>query len=287
MYELVWGLEAPLAIAGAVMATVGFVRFFPLGRNKVFTFSANPGLGLVRIALVLSGLWFWFVLATAADGEIVGFYTFLYVALAAACLLWGSLWRPILGVWLPSDIVERGNLAAALILLGFVLGTAFAFGGALTGEDASCLGERAQRDICQDFREIEPGSTFGTGGWHVVLGFFLLAYVELRANVALVDRLGGGLARQARLDRDASAGLLLGAVALSSGLISGRAAAGDYVGWVPAMQDYWSRLWPLLVVPAVAALVGFLTTDRRHAMAVRATTAAVLVAGAAAIYAFT
>lgn len=72
--------------------------------------------------------------------------------------------RPILDLYHPADVVERGNLAAGLVYAGFVLGTTFAFGGALTGEGP---------------------------GWWVVVVSFLLAYFELRAIMALVSRLSG------------------------------------------------------------------------------------------------
>lgn len=285
--ELVWGLETPIMLASVTLVAWGVWRFLPIARNRLLIARPNPGLGLLRAAIVSSGAWFTIVLTVFSDENIVGKYVVLYAALAYACLLWGGLWRPVLGIWAPADVVERGNLAAALVLTGFLLGTMFAFGGALTGEDASCRGERASRPICQEIREFSPGETYGTGGWHVVLVFFLLAYFELRANMRLVDRLGGGLAQQARLDRDASAGLLLGAVALSSGLISGRAAAGDFEGWGPAFADYGRRLWPILIIPVAGALTGFLTTDRRRPMLWRALVSAILVAGSAAIYAFT
>ncbi|MFA5943849.1 MAG: hypothetical protein WC876_05210 [Candidatus Thermoplasmatota archaeon] len=282
--DFVWGLETPLAFVAAALAAVGLWKFFPLNRNRAFAIEANPGLGLLRSAILLAGLWFWFILATAADSGIVGFYTGLYVAFAYAVLLWGGLWRPILGVWVTSDVVERGNLAAALVLIGFVVGTAFAFGGALSGEDVSCQGPRAASETCMAIREFSPGETWGTGGWHVVLVFFLLAYFELRMNLTMVDRIGGGLSAQARVERDWSAGLLLAAVAVSSGLVSGRAAAGDFTGWGDALGDYWRRLWPLLAIPFLACLVGFLTTDRPQRFLVRGATSAVLVVAGLGYY---
>ena len=285
--ELVWGLEVPLMLASIVLAAIGLWKFLPVARNRMLIAKPNPGLGVVRLAIVSSGAWFTIVLTLFSDENIVGKYVVLYAALAYTCLLWGGLWRPVLGIWTPSDVVERGNLAAGLVIAGFLLGTMFAFGGALTGEDASCRGDHAGRPICQEIRTFSPGATYGFGGWHVVLVFFLLAYVELRANMALVDRLGGGLSRQARLDRDPSAGLLLGAVAVASGLVSGRAAAGDFTGWGAAFQDYWSRLWPILIVPAVGALVGFLTTDRARPLLWRGLTSLALVAGGAFVYVFT
>ncbi|MEK6975442.1 MAG: hypothetical protein AABY18_03770 [Candidatus Thermoplasmatota archaeon] len=285
--SFVWGMETPLLLVSLALAALGLWRFFPAARNRLVIARPNPGLGLTRFVLVLAAAWFTVVLTAFSDENIVGKYVVLYAALAFTCLMWGAFWRPVLGIWSNADVVERGNLAAALVIAGFALGTMFAFGGALTGEDASCRGEFAARDVCQQIRSFSPGETYGTGGWHVVLVFFLLAYLELRANMALVSRLGGGLADQARLDRDPSAGALLAAVAIASGLISGRAAAGDFAGWGPAFADYGSRIWPILLVPAVAALVGFLTTDRARGPLVRGITAVLLVAGAGAVYIFT
>jgi hypothetical protein len=289
--ELVWVLEVPVGLLAALLCIVGLVKFLPLGRSRAFTLAPNPGLGLIRASIVAAAAWFWWVLTHTADSQVQGAYVALYAALGLACLLWGGLWRPILGVWTPADVVERGNLAAALVLAGFLLGTAAAFGGALSGDDASCAGPRLATPLCHEVADavgpsFPPGSV-GTGGWHVVLAFFLLAYAELRANVALVDRIGGGLSRQARVDRDVSAGLLLGAVALASGLVAGRAAAGDYLGWGDAMGDYWRRLWPMALVPVVGTAVGFLTTGRPDRALARGATSALLVAGGVAWYAFT
>lgn len=281
---LVWGLETPLIFVSLVLVAVGVWRFLPVARNRLLIARPNPGLGLTRATIVLAAVWFTIVLTAFSDENIVGKYVVLYAGFAYACLLWGGLWRPVLGVWGNADVVERGNLAAALVLSGFLLGTMFAFGGALTGEDTSCRGDNGDRPVCQEIQSLDPSATYGTGGWHVVLVFFLLAYFELRANMALVSRLGGGLAEQARLDRDPSAGVLLGAVAVASGLVSGRAAAGDFDGWGPAFADYADRIWPILAVPAVGALVGFLTTDRPRPLLWRGLTAIALVAGAGAWY---
>lgn len=289
--EAVWGLEGPLSFILGILAVVAFVRFFPFGKNRAYAFEANPGLGLLRLGLVFAGLWFWWVLAHAADGQILGFYTYLYVALGAACLLWGSLWRPILGVDLQGDVVERGNLAAGIVLFGFVLGTAFAFGGALSGSDTSCAGPRMAGGYCQAIiettrDEYAPG-TVGYGGWHVVVVFFLLAYLELRTTFTMVDRIGGGLSRQARSDREGSAGLLLAGTAIACGLVSGRAAAGDFEGWGAALADYYHRLWPLLLIPFVACAAGFVTNGKPSRHAIRTLTAVGLVAAGAAWYILT
>lgn len=260
LYAFSDSTETFVFIASAVLAVVSFTRYFPLRTNRLFAFFPNPGLGLVRMALVFAGLWFWWVLTHGAAHDIVGYYTLFYVAMAGACLMLGTFWRPILGLYLRGDVVERGNLAAALVLCGFVLGTAFAFGGALTGEGP---------------------------GWIVVMVFFVLAYAEMRGGLTFADRLGGGLGRQARLDRDASAGILLGAIAAASGLVAGRAAAGDFIDWGSAFADYRVRLVWLPIVPLVGTLAGFLTTERPDKMVWRLAVSVLLVGFGAFLYFWT
>lgn len=228
LYEIGWTLEFPVLLVSALLTFRGLYRAAPLGLHRLFAHQPNPGIGVARASMLFAGFWFWFVLQTGAASDIVGYYTLLYVLLAFAVLLYAGFRFPVAGVYYPADVLERGNLAAALTLSGFALGTAFAFGGALTGEGP---------------------------GWWVVVVFFFLAYWELRGNVALVARIGN-LDEEMRLDRDASAGALLGAVALASGLVSGRAAAGDFTGWERDLPDYARRLWPLLVVALAGALAG-------------------------------
>lgn len=256
-YELGWSAEVPVLFFASVVALYGAYRFFPLATHKLLVASPNPGLGIVRASLAFALAWFWLVLQTGAARDIVGFYTWLYVALSIALLFLGGFLRPVLDLYFPADVVERGNLAAGLVYAGFVLGTAFAFGGALTGEGP---------------------------GWWVVVVFFLLAYFELRANMALVSRLSGRLKEDVRLERDASAGLLLGAVATASGLVSGAAAAGDFLGWGHGLPDYLGKLWPLLLVAGGGTLAGLYTRDREDKLHRRAYAAGALVLAALAYY---
>lgn len=248
--EIAGTLEIPLFVTAALVAGWAFYRYFPLDFHKLWAYAPNPGLGLVRAALLLSAPWFAYVLTNDAASDIQGYYVAGYVAFAYASVLGGTFWAPVLGLYYPGDVLERSNLAAGIVLSGFAFGTMFAFGGALTGEGP---------------------------GWHVVLVFFLLAYFELRANAGLVSRISGDLAHAVRIERDTSAAILLAGVCVSSGLISGRAAAGDFLDWVPAFKDYGARLWPIVFVPFLAALVGFLTDGRRYKAAYRILTAALLV----------
>lgn len=287
LYEMLLTMERPVFFVSAGLAVLLAVAYFPLVRNRMWGVEANPGLGLVRLSCLLAMAWFVWVLGHGADAGIFGFYTWLYVALAAACLLLMGIWRPMLGLWYIGDVVERGNLAAAITLAGFLLGTAFAFGGALTGQDLSCAPPRDALDVCTELRTWDPGTSYGYGGWYVVLVFFLLAYIELRASMALVHRLSGDLDTQVRLDRDPSAGILLAGVAVASGLVAGRAAAGDFLGWGDGLRDYFARLWPLALIPAVATLAGRISMYSAAPMRPRALTAALLVAGGGAYYVLT
>lgn len=228
LYGVGWALEMPLLFACLFLVVRGLWRGAPLALHRMFAHQPNPGIGVARASMVFAGFWFWLVLQTGAASDILGVYTILYVLLAFAVLLYAGFRFPVVGVYYPADVLERGNLAAALTLSGFALGTAFAFGGALTGEGP---------------------------GWWVVVVFFFLAYWELRGNMALVGKLGD-LDEEMRVERDVSAGALLGAVALASGLVSGRAAAGDFTGWERDLPDYAKRLWPLLVIALVGALAG-------------------------------
>lgn len=250
LYDVGWTLETPIFIAGFFATVWGLWRAFPLSASRVFAAHHNPGLGVLRAAMLFALGWFWFVLQTGAASDIVGFYTLLYVFMAMSILLWLGMRVPVLGMYVPADVVERGNLAAGLAMAGFALGTAFAFGGALTGEGP---------------------------GWWVVVVFFALAYLELRSTMSLVGRLGQ-IDDEVRLERDASAGVLLGAVAIAAGLISGRAAAGDFTGWERDIPDYLARVAPLAVVPAVGALAAAYSRFSPRKAPIRYATSVALVA---------
>lgn len=257
LYELGWALEVPIAVVGTAASLFLLRRAFPFSTHRLFAAAPNPGLGLVRVSILFALAWFGVVLATGAASDIVGFYEWMYWALALVVLLGFAFLFPLLGMLHVADVIERGNLAAGLVFSGFVLGTAFAFGGALTGEGP---------------------------GWWVVMAFFLLAYVELRANMGLVSRLAGHLKEEARLERDASAGLLLGAVATASGLVSGRAAAGDFHGWEHDLPDYLRRLWPLIPIAVVGAFAGTSGRWSQRKLRIRAAASAAMVLGGLAYY---
>lgn len=251
MYELGWMLETPIFIVCFILVLLGLWRSAPLSLHRMFAHQPNPGIGVARASMLFAAFWFWFVLQTGAASDIVGFYTLMYALMALAVLLYAGFRFPIVGVYYPADVLERGNLAAGLTLAGFALGTAFAFGGALTGEGP---------------------------GWWVVVVFFFLAYWELRGNMTLVARLGS-LDEEMRLERDVSAGALLGAIGLASGLVSGRAAAGDFHGWGADLPDYARRLWPLLVIALVGALAGAWSRFSERKAQVRLATGGALVLG--------
>lgn len=251
LYEFGWLFELPILLASGFLVIKGLWRVGPLGLHRLFAHQPNPGIGLARVSMLFAAFWSWFVLQTGAASDIIGFYTLMYALLAFAVVLYAGFRFPVVGVYYPADVLERGSLAAALALSGFAVGTAFAFGGALTGEGP---------------------------GWWVVVAFFFLAYWELRGNMALVGRLGS-LDEEMRLDRDVSAGALLGAVALASGLVSGRAAAGDFHGWAQDLPDYARRLWPLLVIALVGSLAGAYSRHSAKKAVVRVATSAALVLG--------
>lgn len=256
LYEMGWSMEPIVAIVAVALSLIALPRVLALTTHRLFAHQPNPGIGVARAVVVFAPAWFWLVLQTGAASDIVGYYTILYAFFALAVLLWAGFRAPILGVYYPADVVERGNLAAALAIGGFAFGTAFAFGGALTGEGP---------------------------GWWVVAVFFVLAYFELRANMAAVAKFGK-IDEEMRLDRDVSAGLLLGAVAVASGLVSGRAAAGDFTGWGNDLPDYGKRLWPLVVIALIGIFAGASTRHSERKMLFRGVVGSALVVAGFAYY---
>jgi hypothetical protein len=78
------------------------------------------------------------------------------------------------------------------------------------------------------------------------------------AGLALVWYLVGRLSRITDLitiDRDRSAGIRLGALLTASGLLLGRAVAGDWISAAATVSDFVAAGWPVLPLALMALLV--------------------------------
>jgi len=151
-------------------------------------------------------------------------YLVFYMVLGAAWVGLGQRFLPWLGLGARDDVVERGNRAALP-----------AVGGALAG-----------LTVCF------AGANIGNGpGWWVVLfsgGLASGALMLLWTLVALQSRLPD----KVTIDRDPAAGLRAAGFFVGTGMVLGRAAAGDWVSAGQTVRDSLHVGWTALLVAAVA-----------------------------------
>lgn len=173
----------------------------------------NPGIGLCRLAVLLSMLWILFVLLFFADPSVVGIYVLQYLAVGYAAVKWfGQIGARVFGTRLRVDVYERKNEAAAWFIAGWTLATGLIFGGSLWGE-ADPSGE-------------------GEGGWWIPVGFFLLGWISLLVATALYHGREPGVFRdQIRRERRVEDGRAAAAFVLSAAVVLADAVAGDFFGW--------------------------------------------------------
>jgi hypothetical protein len=178
------------------------------------TTRSNPGIGLMRLAVVASLIWTGLVIHFFGDASIRGGYVVFYliVGYAVAKFFGQTLGAGIFGLHLRSDVYERKNLAAAVFLAGFVLATGIIFGGSLWGE-ADPVGN-------------------DEGGWWIPMGFFLMGWTILVAVTALfLWREPGRFRLQIRQERDTAMALSAAVYMFSSALVILEGVAGDFWGW--------------------------------------------------------
>ncbi len=155
-------------------------------------------------------------------------YTLFYLVMGMAWVgLAARYFLPYFGLSSRDDVVERKNPAAAHAIGGALLGITLCFAGGNIGN--------------------------GPGWWVVVFsatlstGAFFLLW-------ALLDRFTG-LSDAVTVERDPASGLRLGGYFLASGLILGRAVAGDWVSMEETVIDFGKVAWPVLLLWLAAVLL--------------------------------
>lgn len=153
-------------------------------------------------------------------------YIAFYLVMGAAWVGFASRFLGFFGLSARDDVIERANPAAAYAIGGALLGITLCFAGGNIGD--------------------------GPGWWVVVfsaalstLAFFLLW--------ALLHRFTG-VADAVTIDRDAASGIRLAGWFIGSGLILGRAVAGDWVSMEATVVDFVRTGWPVLLLWAAAVL---------------------------------
>lgn len=196
-------------IAGLVGAAMTRVSSMPTH----FT-ARNPGIGMVRLAVLAGVLWTAYVIQFHGDPSIEGVYVFFYLVMAYAVLkVFGQAFGASLyGLNLQVDVYERKNAAAALFLATFTLATGIVFGSSIWGE-------------------ADPLSD-AEGGWWIPFGFFLLGWILLVIATALyLWREPGKFRLQIRQERDARMAGSVAVFLLITAYIIHEGVAGDFWGW--------------------------------------------------------
>lgn len=164
-------------------------------------------------------------------------YTTFYMSMgaawvAAAMRVWGWL-----GISTRDDLIERGNAAAAFAIFGALFSITFCFAGGNVGDGP---------------------------GWWVVVFAALLSTGTLLVLWSVLERLSG-VGEAITVDRDPATGLRAAGYLIASGLILGRAVAGNWVSVDATVVDFAALGWPVLVIFAVALITERLLRPSPHA----------------------
>jgi uncharacterized membrane protein YjfL (UPF0719 family) len=152
-------------------------------------------------------------------------YLWAYFFMGAAWTSLGINAFSIFGVSARDHVIERKNDAASWLLSGAIIGLTLCFAGANIGDGP---------------------------GWWVVVFAALLSTGTLFVFWWFLARVGRA-DDSILLDRDTASGVRLGAFLAASGLILGRAAAGDWVSVEATIKDFLRLSWPAFIM-LIAAL---------------------------------
>lgn len=212
-------------VVGPVWWTVTLVklaRLAPLRPASVAVQALTVIVSVCAIAILV-------VLKTLASFDVVDApeYQFMYGVLGLAWLRIGERFFAFAGLSVRDDLVERRNAAAIPAAAGAFLGLTCCYAGGNIGD--------------------------GPGWWVVVFSagaasaVLFIAWLLLAQFSPVMDAI--------TIDRDPASGIRLGAFLAGTGLLLGRAAAGDWYSVGDTIGDIASAIPALGVMVVVAALV--------------------------------
>jgi hypothetical protein len=174
--------------------------------------------------LALAALWRVLAVDAAIDVRTDVRYQFLFVAM-------GSIWVWVLpralafiGVSYRDDALERRNVAAAIAIAGTVASLGILFAGSNMGEGPSI--------------------------WNTVAT--ALAATAVLSGSVLILALATEVGDTISVERDVPAGVRFAGWIAASGIVLGRAAAGNWVSSSAMIDDLISIGWPVAVLLAIA-----------------------------------
>lgn len=165
-------------------------------------------------------------LAASHDVRNDGVYLSFYLLFGAAWMGAAPAATGWCGLSLRDDWLERRNPAAAMAGTGFYIGVMASFSGANIGDGP---------------------------GWWVVLFSGLLSTGAFFGAWGLVA-LASPVMEAVTVERDVAAGVRVGAFLIGAGVISGRAAAGDWHSVASTLADFGAKAAPLPLYAIAVAL---------------------------------
>jgi uncharacterized membrane protein YjfL (UPF0719 family) len=193
----------------------------------VFGLCVASSLIMVAVALHLWGA----TEVRANTGEVV----FLTIVAAFGLVLATKLFS-WLGLSVRDDAIERRNVAALIALSGAVIAVVVTYIGGSLGEGPS-------------YWNNVFSAALGTGGL-IILWLFL--------------ELGAGISVSIAEERDVASGLRMCGFLLASGLVLGRAVAGDWHSESATARDFARDGWPAGVLWTIAVVIERLARPRRQ-----------------------
>jgi uncharacterized membrane protein YjfL (UPF0719 family) len=223
------GDEVAVLVVSSVMALYGWVVWYtrPLGVQQLGAAARGRGL-LFTAPLVCAGI-LALVLVTLAASDVrdAPRYIALYMVIGAAWIVGAARSLPLVGISARDDVAERRNPAAAVAIAGALVGITLCF----------------------------AGGNIGNGpGWWVVLFSAGVATGALLLLGILLEMLTG-ISDSVTIDRDVAAGVRLGAFFVASGLVLGRAVAGDWISSGDTVRDFARTAWPAVLLLGAAVLM--------------------------------
>jgi hypothetical protein len=234
------GDEVFALIASIVLTGFLWIRWYRTTLATAGMVGFQPPIMAAIVTPILSLGVLYFVLITAASADVRDSATYctFYVVLGAAWIGLVNRFDTVNGLSASDDVIEMRNPAAALAWCGALMGHMLAFAGANIGDGP---------------------------GWWVVLFTALLANGTVFIAWTAFETMTHA-ADEITIERSSGAGLRLGGLLLATGLIAGRAAAGNWISADDTFGDFVRAAWPVapLVMGACVAeiLVRRVTGDR-------------------------
>jgi uncharacterized membrane protein YjfL (UPF0719 family) len=194
----------------------------------------NIAVGIAVSGYFFSVIWTLAVLGSS-PGRGVGWLwdmldMLLYGVLSIALLTGVGLGscRFFLGLHVHQELVERHNIAAAIVVAGVYVATSLTYSGALSGEG---------------------------GGWGILLLFFVLGQLALLGVTHGFRWLTSYDDVQEIAAGNAAAAFALGGLLIAAGLIVSWAVSGSYTGFLPSLGSFVLSLLDVLALYLVRQVV--------------------------------